>query len=282
MAQTSLKDYRRGNCVCTGAVTQVFRGENTLLEIPVAMKMPLGNLRQDSRTIAMLHREFAVGEEIRHPKIVKMIDLVCENGQTILVSEWLTGRPLTEILREGLDSSAWRVPQIVQDMTEAVCFFNSIGWVHQTLSPDVFMVLEETNETKMIEFPFVRSTRGLRAYFRRPDRISNPGRCPSPEVIRGEKTDSRSDAYSLACIFFEMVTGVPPYPGPTFNQLIHQHLNLPVPSADAVNPNVTPEFAKLLRRTMAKQPTERPASMTEFQNTLKEIRIFKRQPQRPQ
>lgn len=282
MAQSVIGAFEIQKCVCVGAKTQLFRGKNDQLGIQVAMKMPRDELRQDRRVLAMLHHEYSIGREIHHPKIVEMFDLVSEHGQSALITEWLSGTPLSDILREGLDAYAWRVPQIVQDMTESVAFFNSIGWVHQSLAPDVFVVDLETNETKLVEFPFARKNRGLVAYFRKAEHFSNQGRFFSPELICGEKTDSRSDAYTLACIFFELVTGAPPYPGPTFSHLVHQHLNLPVPAADSLNPMVTPEFAKLLRKTMAKLPAERPVSMTEFQNSLKEIRIFKRQPQRPQ
>lgn len=275
MAFTSLDSYRFLSCVCVGARTQLWQGYSTLLEIPVALKMPIDELKSNSAVQAELRWEYQVGKDIQHPKIVQMHDFLQEDGQTVIVLEWLPYRSLRSILDEGFESWAWRVPHIALDLAEAAAWFNSLGWVHRDISPDVFMVNEKTNEAKLVEFPYARRAH---TFWSRPmgtgeSRQSNP--CISPEQICGEPLDERSDAYSLACILFELAAGVPPFQADSFSQLVHQHLNFPVPSADLVNPRITPEFARLLRQTMAKKPDERPASTMEFWCRLKEIQIFK-------
>ena len=281
MAFTALGSYQFLNCVCTGAMTQLWHGYSSQLEIPVAIRMPVESLERDRKTIAALRHEYAIGKEIHHSKIVEIYDFIEEEGKTLLVMEWLPFRSLPSILSEGLESFAWRVPQIALDLAEALAFFNSLGWVHRDLSPDAFMVNEETNETRLIEFPFARRSQRFWTSLLGVGETPLHGRCLAPEQIRGEALDQRADAYSLACILFELATGIPPYSGENFNQLVHQHLNLPVPSADAVNPLVTPEFARLLRQTMAKNPAERPATTQDFWHALKAIKIFSRTPLRP-
>ncbi|MBQ2821132.1 MAG: serine/threonine protein kinase [Thermoguttaceae bacterium] len=281
MAFTSVDSYRFINRICVGAMTQIWHGFNTQLDIPVAIRMPIDELKQDRKTLSLLRHEYSIGKDIHHEKIVKMHDFLMKDGEQMIVMEWLPFRGLHEILREGLDSYGWRVPQIMLDISESVSFFNSLGWVHCDLSPGVFMVEEETNETKLIEFPFARRRSGGWARLFGAGDVPQHGRYLSPEQIRGEALDQRSDTYSLACVLFEIATGVPPYPGSNFNELIHQHLNLPVPFADSVNSQVTPEFSRLLNRAMSKRACDRPAATVDFFNLLKETRIFKRTPARP-
>lgn len=279
MAYTTLGSYRFLNRVCVGAFTQLWQGYNESLEIPVALKLPIDELKNDRKINAMLRWEYSIGRDIQHANVVRMYDLMFIDGQIFLAMEWLPHRSMLDIFREGVENYAWRVPQMALGVAEAVAYFNSLGWVHRDLSPDVFMVNGETNETKLVEFPFARRAQGFLA------RMVGVGyglhgsrNYISPEQIRGETVDQRSDLYSEACLLFEMAAGVPPFSGESFSQLVHQHLNFPIPSADTINPNITPEFSKLLRQAMAKYPYERPSSTQDFLDALKEMKIFKRTP----
>lgn len=282
MAFTSIGSYRFLNRVCSGSMTQLWHGFSTQLDIPVAIRRPIDELKQDRKTLALLRHEYAIGKDIHHEKIVKMHDLLTKDGEAMIVMEWLPFRGLHELLIEGLASYAWRVPQIALDVADAVSFFNSLGWVHRDLSPEAFMVNEETNETKLVEFPFARRKQGGWARLFGVEDIPQHCRNLSPEQIRGEAPDQRSDLYCLACLLFEIATGVPPYPGTNFNELVHQRLNLPVPCADSINPQLTPEFSRLLRVAMSQKVCDRPNTTLDFFNQLKEVRIFKRTPLRPQ
>ncbi len=281
MGYSSAGSYQFIKCVCIGSMTQVWQGYSSLLEIPVAIKMPVEELKHDHRVLTALRREYAIGREIHHEKIVEMYDFIQEKGETLLVMEWVPYQPLPDILSGGLESYGWRVPQMANDMTEAVACFNSYGWVHRDLSPDVFMVDPETNKTRLMEFLFAQKPNRLWSRLLGSDEVPQRGRYLSPEQIRGEPQDQRADIYSLACILFEMTTGVPPFAGENFNQLVHQHLNVPVPSADTINRNLTQEFSKLLKQCMAKSPSERPYSTHEVHNALKEMKIFNKTPEKP-
>ena len=280
MAFTSAGSYQFIKCVCVGSMTQLWQGYSSLLEIPVAIKMPVEDLKRDRRVIDALRKEYVIGREIHHAKIVEMYDFLQEKGETFLVMEWVPFLPLRDVLSEGVETYGWRVHKIVEDMAEALACFNSYGWVHRDLSPDVFMVNPETNDTRLIEFLFAQRPNHLWSRLLGSDEVPQRGRYLVPEQIRGEGRDQRSDIYSLACIWFEMATGVPPFAGENFNQLAHQHLNVPVPAADGINPNLTEEFTKLLRQCMAKSPSERPSSTHEVYNALKEMKIFIKTPEK--
>ena len=103
----------------------------------------------------------------------------------------------------------------------------------------------------------------------------------APEQIRGAVVDQRADVYSFGCTIFELIAGTPPFTGGNANELLNKHLRAPIPSLEAANRNVTPEFAQLLRRTLAKVPRDRPESLSVFLTELRTHRIFKETPEAP-
>ena len=96
----------------------------------------------------------------------------------------------------------------------------------------------------------------------------------SPEQIRNTSQDERADIYSFGCVVYELVCGRPPYAGETGNDLLLKHLRAPIPSAKAVNPNVTDEFSEVIKSLLAKEPNQRPASMTEVLRYLRGVNVF--------
>jgi serine/threonine-protein kinase len=103
----------------------------------------------------------------------------------------------------------------------------------------------------------------------------------SPEQIRGETLDGRSDVYELGCVIFELLAGRPPYTGSTPNELLEKHLKTAVPSVVVYNKDVTRECADLLRRMMNKKRESRPQTMWDALQDFKNIRIFHKKPQPP-
>lgn len=97
----------------------------------------------------------------------------------------------------------------------------------------------------------------------------------SPEQIRGERLDARSDVYGFGCMLYEVTCGRPPFTGGSPDELLQKHLNTPAPSVTAGNSEVSPDFANLVSRMMSKKRDQRPSSMQEFLDTLDTIRIFR-------
>ena len=86
----------------------------------------------------------------------------------------------------------------------------------------------------------------------------------SPEQIRNQNLDPRADVYSFGCSVFELLTGKPPFTGTNADELLNKHLTAPIPSVQVYNDNVTPEFANVVKKMMAKRREDRPADVRFF------------------
>jgi serine/threonine protein kinase len=104
----------------------------------------------------------------------------------------------------------------------------------------------------------------------------------APEQIRGRAPDPRTDIYGFGCMLHEMLSGKPPFTGVNSNDLLMKHLRTLPPPLEAFNDNVSSEFAQLVRKCMAKNPSARPNTMEDFLGEFRMMRMFKIQPKPPE
>jgi len=103
----------------------------------------------------------------------------------------------------------------------------------------------------------------------------------SPEQIRRQVLDQRTDMYGLGCVIFELVSGRLPFTGANPNDLLNKHLNTPAPSVLAYNNNITAEFSELIRKMMSKDRAGRPDTMWNFLREYRAMRPFRITPKPP-
>ncbi|MDO4574325.1 MAG: serine/threonine-protein kinase [Planctomycetia bacterium] len=281
MAKSYLGSYRLLNPVNTGQDTQLWQARDDRNDRFVAIKTLSEKQMKNKAAAAMLKWEYTVGQKLDNPRVMHTLDFGLDGNQPYLVMEWYPHGNMKSIIRTGIEQYGYRVPQLAVAATEALAYFNSQGWVHRDIKPDNFMVDDE-NGLRLIDFAIaVRAPNIFSRLFGGNGKVQGTRSYMSPEQIRGQVVDQRADLYSLGCMLFELITGRPPFTGETSDALLHKHLNATPPSIDAINNNVTPEFSRLLRTTMAKKPTERPKSASDFLTHLKMVRIYKRNPVAP-
>jgi len=190
---------------------------------------------------------------------------------------------MKQALRRGPESLAFLLDRVIEQAAEAIYYMHEKGWIHRDIKPDNFLVSRE-GETKLIDFTIAEKKKtGFGKIFHRSGVVVQGTRSyMAPEQIQGKVCDERTDVYSFGCVLFEAVTGKPPYTGQNPNDLLSKHMTASIPSPIVYNENVTPEFAGLIRRMMAKKPADRPVSMWDFLKEFRVTSVFKKKPRPPE
>lgn len=266
----------------TGQTSQVWEAIHDARQQRYAIKMLLPELRKDRDQLVFLKQEFAVAKSLTSRRVIEVLELSRDGDIPYLVMEFFPAPNLKHWIQRGVDILAPHVTSAIRQAGEGLAYFHKQGWVHRDIKPDNFLMSPE-GEVKLIDFALaVKEKKGLARLLSGKTKVQGTRSYMSPEQIRGQSLDQRADIYSFGCSAYEMVCGRTPYTGVSSNELLSKHLRQPAPSVEAANQNVTPEFADLLRRTMAKKPEGRPESMGTFLRELQNIKVFKQTPKAAQ
>ncbi len=282
-ARDFLGPYRLIRLIRAGSACEVWEAIHTKKDERFALKILRPNKRDDKAELAALKHEFQVGSTLTASnRIIKIFQYAIESDAPLLVMELFSELNMKQALRRGPDSLAFMLDKIIEQAAEGLFYLHDKGWIHRDIKPDNFLVSRE-GETKLIDFQIATKKKtGLAKLFSSGGAVQGTRSYMSPEQIRGKHCDERADIYSFGCVLYEAVTAKPPYTGATPNELLTKHLRANIPSPLVINDNVTPEFAAMVRRMMAKDPEQRPSSMYKFLKEFKTIKLFKRRPKEPE
>jgi serine/threonine protein kinase len=271
----NLGPYRLLNVVHTGHACQLWQAYDDGKQRMVAVKTPLEKFYRDREQLGFLRWEYTVGQKIKHPHVVEMLGIGWDRRQPYLAMEWFPAQNMKHRILQGVEKIAPLLPKIITQAAEALAYFNQAGWVHRDVKPDNFLVADD-GEVKLIDFALAHPCRrGLSKWLTPRAKVQGTKSYMSPEQIRGGVLDQRADLYSLACTICELVSGKPLFTGINANELLTKHLRTTPTPLEAFNPNVTPEFSKLIRRCLSKKPDGRPETVDDFLKEFRIMRVFK-------
>lgn len=246
-----------------------------------ALKMLKLEMARDREELGYLKHEVEVAKDMHHPNLVRVYELDTQVATPFLVLELCSALNLKQILREGPDPIACMADKIISQAAHGLHYLHERGWVHCDVKPDNFLV-DDNGNVKLIDFSIAqRSKRSLLSFLGKKQAVKGTRSYMSPEQIRGESLDCRSDVYSLGCVLFELLTGRPPFTGSTPNELLERHLRASVPSAVVYNNNVSRECADMIKKMMGKKRETRPKSMWDVLQAFRDIQLFNKKPQPP-
>ncbi|HSM15504.1 MAG TPA: protein kinase [Gemmatimonadales bacterium] len=213
-------------------------------------------------------REIRVAAQLNHPYILGLHDSGEADGLLYYVMPFAEGETLRQrIEREG-QLPVRDALTITQQVAAALAHAHSLGIVHRDIKPE--NILLEGGLALVADFGIARavSTAGG-------DKLTETGLTlgtlayMSPEQAGGDhRLDGRSDLYSLACVLYEMLSGEPPFSGPTAQSIIAKHLQERPPSILVVRPRVPPAIDQALDQALAKVPADRHSGVMEFVEAL--------------
>jgi eukaryotic-like serine/threonine-protein kinase len=257
-----LDHYRLEQTIARGGMGTLFKATDLNNGRLVAIKVPHPEMEADPVLVARFRREEAIGQELDHPGVVKTYRDE-HRSRDYMVIEWVEGRLLRTLMNEQPQMPIKRAVAIVLSICDALDCMHKHGVVHRDLKPENIMV-NEKDQIKLIDFGIAMKEDARRLTFTSLSSVLGTPDYISPEQVKGNRGDQRSDIYSLGIIFYEMLTGETPFSGPNPLAVMNERLQRDPKPAAQLNPAVTAELQEVLDRALERNPRHRYATASEM------------------
>jgi serine/threonine protein kinase len=253
-----------------GGMAKVYRGTDTVLGRPVAVKILAPQFTDDPSFVNRFRREAQAAARLNHPNLVSVYDTGSDDGVHFIVMEYVEGRTLADYLAGGGRIMPQRAIEIAEAVSQALTAAHAQGVIHRDIKPGNIMITP-SGDVKVADFGIARVIAGAET-IAQTAAVLGTAAYLSPEQAQGQPVDQRSDLYSLGCVLYEMVAGRPPFTGDSPVAVASkQVLEQPVPPSK-LNPDVSPQLDAVIMRTLAKNPANRYGSAEEFRQDLERAR----------
>jgi len=261
-AGDSLDHYRLDAAVARGGMSTLFKATDMRNGRAVAIKVPHAEMEADPVLVERFKREAQIGQELDHPGIVKTYEPE-QRSRSYMVIEWVEGRLLRSILTQDCPLPIDRATRLTLSLCDALDYMHKRGVVHRDLKPENIMV-DDADGIKLIDFGIAMKEDARRLTYAGPSVLLGTPDYISPEQVKGQRGDQRSDIYALAIIFYEMLTGQTPFSGPNPLAVMNERLlNDPKP-ARKLRPEISPQLQEILYRALERDPRHRYATANEM------------------
>jgi eukaryotic-like serine/threonine-protein kinase len=257
--------------IARGGMAEVWEGHDEVLSRPVAVKVLRAHLAEDGVFLERFRREAVTAARLAHPGVVSTFDTGVDHGTAYIVMELVRGCTLRQLLSEHGPLEPWLAVAITRQIADALAYAHQAGLVHRDIKPaNVLLTDDEWGglRAKVTDFGIAKAGSGLGGDLTRTGIVLGTPKYLSPEQIRGREPDARADLYSLGVVLYEMLTGVPPFVGPTDMATALAHLNDRVPRISSRTRPVPPALERLVIDLLAKDPQHRVPSAAALRQRL--------------
>src|SRR5512145_2477533 len=255
LAGLKLGNYRLERLIGRGRMGVVYLANDEALLRPTAIKILSWRAAdaQGQDPVKWFLGEARMVARINHPRVVQIYGAARQGDHCYIAMEYVVGRSAEAIVGEG-PLSAELATDILLQAAAALHAAHGSGIVHRDVKPANLLVGKD-GVTKLGDFGMALGSADL-AVGNAHIRVGTPY-YTAPEIWTGAKASAASDIYSLGATYYHLLTGRPPYPGPSVADVEQAHLRAPIPDPRALVPSLPPSCAALLARALAKDPAER-------------------------
>ncbi len=256
-----------------GGMSHVYKARDTLMGRTVAIKVLTQTGVMEPETKARFLREAQMAGSLSHENIMSVYDFGEDQGQPFMVMEFLRGEDLRSAMKNGNTGDTNRRLEIALQVAKALEYIHQQKIIHRDIKPENIHI-GTSGKVKLMDFGVAKTDE---LNLTRPGFTMGTPYYMAPEQVLGKDVTSLADIYSFGMLLFELLTGSKAITGDTVEQLFYKILNEPADLTALQTAGVPESINAIIARCVAKNPAERPKSMSEVQASIE--KALRPQPQ---
>ncbi|MBG6083694.1 Stk1 family PASTA domain-containing Ser/Thr kinase [Zhihengliuella flava] len=258
--------YRVESRLARGGMSTVYLALDQRLHRKVALKVLYPHLAQDPKVVARFEDEAINAAKLSHFHIVNVLDQGVDGEYAYLVMEYVPGKTLRDVLAQHGRLTPRHALQLMDAIVDGLAAAHAAGLVHRDMKPEN-VLLAPDGRIKVADFGLARAASNHTAS----STLVGTVAYISPELVKGEPADARSDIYAIGIMLYELLTGKQPFTADMPINIAFKHVQDAVPPPSEVLPGLARDLDELVEWCTSKDPENRPHDAEALLGELRHI-----------
>jgi serine/threonine-protein kinase len=263
--------YRVIEHVGKGAFGIVLNVEDTIVKEEIILKFLNPSLSVTDVLIKRFIHELRYSRRITHENVIRIFDFLTFGKSYAISMEYFRSQPLSAIIKAQGQMDQQLAFKIISDICAGMSAAHQVQVIHRDLKP-ANILLNDQQVLKIVDFGLAAAVSEAESRVTKTGYMVGTPSYMSPEQIRGDEIDARTDIYSLGIIMYELLTGKPPYTGKDPVSIIYQHMEGKLTPPSMINASISPTLEAIVLQALAVNPAQRFQSMDELRKSITELK----------